>query len=282
MKILTLLPLFLCLLGRPSLADEDEGPVRIVGSGTIARPLSLAIPILNDRGIIAKIFAGSGSTASIEAVGEGAADIALSIRPLNGEDRAPFPERILHEQLIGYQAVALIVPSAVWESGVHALTKEQIQRIYEGEITNWKDLGGKDRPIKFLNPEQGVGVWELFATWLYGELTKAPLGSKFETVKGGADTRDLVEFSEGALSVVPVMYADNKGVFGLAIQGEKGEPVAPTDQNVCAKRYPLQRPLILVVAGTPTGNLRKVLEFMTAPEGQALVKKSDFVPLPPK
>jgi phosphate transport system substrate-binding protein len=241
--------------------------------------MSLAVPILNDHGIVAKIFSDSGSTASIMAVGAGEADIALSIRRLTGEDRAPFPEKILHEEVIGYQVMALIVSNDVWDSGVHALTKEQVQGIYEGEITNWKALGGEDHEIKFFNPQQGIGVWEVFATWLYGELPKAPLGTKFEATKGGADTRDLVEFAGGSLSVVPAMYVDNKRVFGIAIKDAKGQAIEPTAKNIYDKSYPIQRPLVLVVGSTPTGNIRKVLEFMVSPEGQELVKKSDCMPV---
>jgi phosphate transport system substrate-binding protein len=260
-------------------AAEDVPPVRIVGSGAISRPLSLAVPILNERGIAVKVNSISGSTASMAAVGSGSADIALAIRPMTGEDRAPYPQRLFHETLIGYQALALAVPSDVWNSGARALSREQIRQIYEREVTNWKAFGGEDRPIKFFNPEQGIGIWEFFVTWLYGDIRKAPLGKDFESVNGGRETRDIVEFTSGSLALLSPVLVDRKGVYALAVLDAKGDPIEPTLPNIYNKSYPIERPLLLVTGEKPAGEVKKVIDFMCGPEGQALIKKSEFVPL---
>jgi ABC-type phosphate transport system substrate-binding protein len=58
---------------------------------------------------------------------------------------------------------------------VKAISKKEFAALYEGALGNWKALGGEDRKIKFFNPEQGRGIWELFVTWCYGDIRKAPL-----------------------------------------------------------------------------------------------------------
>jgi phosphate transport system substrate-binding protein len=284
MKAFALLFLSACLIAGPSAssADEDEDEhslVRIVGSGAVGGPLSLAAVILHARGLETKLIQESSSTAAIAAVGDGKAEIAISIRPLTGEDRAPFPEKRFQEAQIGSQALAMVVPREVWTTGVRALSREQIRGIYEGKITNWKVVGGDDRPIKFFNPAQGRGVWEFFVTWLYGDIRKAPLGTGFETVNGGEETRNVVEFHSGSLSVAPPAFVDGRGVFALAVRDESGEAVEPTPKNIAEKQYPIVRPLLLVTGQRPTGDTRRVIEFMCGSEGQALVRKSEFVPL---
>jgi len=261
-------------------ADDEIAPVRISGSGTVSKAVSLAVPVLREKGIPLKLMTETGSGAAIASVGDGSADIAISSKPLSGADRAPFPSKRFMEVPFGIQALALIVPRDVWMAGVHALNRDQIRRIYERDITNWKDVGGEDRPIKFYNPEQGHGTWEFFVTWLYGEQRKAPLGENFETVADSEEARNLVEFNAGSMSVASPSFADNKEVFALSVRDDKGEAIAPTPHDIRESRYPMERPLYLVTGDRATGKVRDVIEFMLGAEGQALVEKSDLVRVP--
>jgi phosphate transport system substrate-binding protein len=226
-----------------------------------------------------KLLTEGGSGSAISSVGDGSADIAVSGRPITGPERAAFPEKRFYEMIFGIQALTFIVPKDVWESGVHALNRDQIRRIYEREITNWKDVGGEDRPIKFYNPEQGHGVWEFFVTWLYGEQRKAPLGENFETVGESEETRNTVEFNAGSISVAPAGVADNKEVFALSIRDDKGEAIEPTPRNIREKRYPVQRPLFLVTGERPTGRIKDIVEFMLGKEALPLIIRSELTPI---
>ncbi len=173
-----------------------------------------------------------------------------------------------------------MVPSDVWESGVRSLSRAQAQEIYEGKLVNWKEAGGLDEPIKFYNPAQGQGVWELFVTWVYGDIRKAPLGESFEAAADGTEARNLVEFHAGSLSVIPALMADPKrGVHALALRGDDGQSIEPTAPVVRERNYPLARQLFLIAGERPTGDVRKLLEYMRSAEGQAAVGKSgEFVP----
>jgi phosphate transport system substrate-binding protein len=194
------------------------------------------------------------------------------------EERASFPQLRLEVAPLAYQVLALMVSRDVWISGVRALSREQLRQIYEGEITNWKQIGGADQPIKFFNPEAGHGVWETFATWLYGDPRKADPGDKFQRVGTGEETRNVVEFSAGALSVVSPLRVDQSGTYALAIKSEKGELVQPTLEAARAGTYPLSRRFDMVTPNRPHGEVRKVIEFMQSADGQQILRQSDLVP----
>lgn len=248
------------------------------GSPVVAHVMVAAAPVLRKQGIDIRVAVEGSSTIAASMLGTGQVEFALMMRQLTGEDRARFPEKELKEFQIGMQAVALIVPLDVWDSGVRVLTKAQIKGIYEGEITNWKQVGGADLPLKFFNSERGRGVWELFVTWLYEESRKAPLG-KFPITVDGEDARNTVQFNKGSLALAQINYIDGKNIFGLAIKEDSGEPVAPTVTNCVNASYPLMRPAMVVTGERPVGKKKKIIDFLLSEEGQTIVGQSDLIPL---
>ena len=259
-------------------ARADAESFKMQGSPVLAHVMVAAAPLLREQGIEIKVWVEGSSTLAAAVMGEGQVDFALMTRPLNAADRAHFPQREMKDFKIGMQAVALIVPRDVWESGVHALTKAQVLGIYEGTIKNWKEVGGADLPIKFFNSERGRGVWELFATWLYGETRKAPVGN-FPITVDGEDARNTVNFTAGAVGMAQFNWIDSKTIYGLAIKEESGPAVEPTIANAVAGKYPLARPAIVAVGERPVGAKKKVIDFLLGPEGQEIVGKSDLIPL---
>ena len=254
------------------------GSYKMQGSPVLAHVMVSAAPALEAQGIKIRVWVEGSGTLAAAVMGEGQVDFALMMRHLNATDRAHFPQREMKEFMIGMEAVALIVPQDVWESGVHSLTKAQVLGIYEGTIKNWKEVGGADATIKFFNAERGRGVWELFATWLYGETRKAPMG-KFPITVDGEDARNTVSFTKGGLGLAQINWIDSKTIYGLAIKEDTGPAVEPTVGNAAGGRYPLARPAIIAVAETPVGEKKKIIDFLLGPEGQKIVGESDLIPL---
>jgi phosphate transport system substrate-binding protein len=255
--------------------------VRVRGSATLAGALSAAVPILREQhGVELRLLAEGGSSQAILSVGAGTADVAMSTRSLSAEDRAGFPSRRFEEQRIGMQALAVIVPRDVWAAGVHALKQEQLVGIHEGDIKNWRQVGGEDRAIKVYSPERGHGTWEFYMTWLYGDIRRAPFGKAVETVATPKGARDIVEFNAGSMSIAPPQYADGKNVFALGIMSPKGELIEPSVENVLSGKYPLARPLVLIAGDRPTGGTKKLFELMASAKGQELLDKNGFIPAP--
>jgi phosphate transport system substrate-binding protein len=261
-------------------ATAPAQALRLYTSPAVGQVLATILPAMREHGVDAAIKGEANSAAAVQMLAEGQADVAFTVRPMTGEDRAIAPEKPFVEVPIATQATAVLVSRDVWESGVRVLSKEQMRQIYESEVTNWKQLGGADRAIKFYNYERGQGIWEQFVGWLYGEIRRAPLG-KFEIVVTGEDAHNTVEFTGGSMAIAPPRWADGKEVFAIALRNDAGAAVAPDPAHLLDRTYPLARPVLAVFADKPTGARRRMLDFLLGENCRALLTKSGLVPAAP-
>ncbi len=257
----------------PARADS----LRLYTSPALGLPLAAVMPVMRAEGIDATIRGEASSSAAIQILADGQADAVFTIRPLSGEDRSLAPEKLFTEIQIAIQATAVLVSRDVWESGVRAVTKEQLRRIYEREITNWKQLGGEDRAIKFYNYERGQGIWEQLVQWIYGEIRRAPLGN-FEIVVSGEDARNTVEFNGGSISIAPPRWIDRKEVFALALR-DGDSAVEPTRPHLIDRSYPLARPVFAVFSDKPTGGRQRMVDFLLSEKCQQVLDRTGLVPM---
>lgn len=255
-------------------------PLRVAGSPTVAELVVEVARLLRDeRGLELTVTSTERSAGGIAALGAEKIDIAMSSRRITPVERADAPKLNFTEIPVGEQVVALGVSRDVWEAGVRILSREQMQRIYESKTTNWRELGGPDAKIVLFNFKSGHGVWEFFAEWLYGDLSKAP-EVRFPTVSSHLEARAVLEFNPGSLTQISPLFIDGEHSFALSIVGDDGKPVTPAPEPTLT-RYPLARPLILLVDDKPTGAIKAVIDFILSPRGQELMKKRGFYPLHP-
>lgn len=253
--------------------------LKVNGSTTVNLPVAEAAEILRaEQKMDIQVDTQGGSSGGISMLADGLVQVGMSSRHISDDDRAKYPAVKFNEIHIGEDAVALIVSKDVWDGGVRALTKAQVQGIYEGRIKSWKDLGGPAQRIAFFNKEPGRGTWEVFAHWLYGNAKAAPQVS-FPEVGGNEETRNKVASTRGALSQLSSSWADGKRVFALGIALEDGTVVAPTNENIATKKYPLSRPLFLLTDGEPAGGAKALADFVLSERGQELVKKHGYLRL---
>ncbi len=256
-----------------------EETLKINGSTTVNPPVAEAAEILRtEKGFVIHVDTQGGSSGGISQLADGLVQIGMSSKHFGTEDRAKYPGIDFVETHIGEDAVALIVSRDVWESGVMALTKKQMQDIYEGRIKNWKELGGKDQRIVFFNKEPGRGTWEVFAKWLYGDAKLAPPVS-FPEVGGNEEARNKVASTRGALSQLSSSWADGIRVFALGIRDEKGDVLTPTPTRIASGSYPMSRPLFLLTNGPPKGSAQEFVDFLLSQRGQELVRKHGYLSL---
>lgn len=253
--------------------------LKINGSTTVNLPAAEAAEILRaEKGLSIQVDTQGGSSGGISMLGDGLVQVGMSSKPLSPEDRSKYPKVAFVDTHIGEDAVAMIVSRDVWEGGVHALTKEQIQGIYEGRITNWKELGGPDQRIAFFNKEPGRGTWEVFVHWIYGSPKKAPPVS-FPEVGGNEETRNKVASTRGALSQLSSSWADGKRVFALGIKTSDGSILEPTPEQIASRKYPMSRPLFLLTNGQLQGEAKVFVNFLLSERGQELVRKHGYLSL---
>ncbi|WP_240772763.1 phosphate ABC transporter substrate-binding protein [Phragmitibacter flavus] len=260
-------------------AAAQAETLKINGSTTVNLPAAEAAEALRkEQGLDIQIDTQGGSSGGISMLGEGLVQIGMASKPVKDEDKAKFPKCDFKSIHVGEDAVAMIVSADVWEGGVKSITKEQAAGIYEGRITNWKELGGADRRIAFFNKEPGRGTWEVFTHWVYGDSKKAPQVN-FPEVGGNEEARSKVGGTRGAVSQLSSTWVDNEKIFALGIKTEAGEVVEPTAEAISSKRYPLSRPLYLLTNGEPAGTAKTFVDFMLGERGQALVKKHGYLML---
>jgi phosphate transport system substrate-binding protein len=223
---------------------------------------------------------GGGSGTGIAAMINDTVDIANASRAMK-------PEEIEEAQGNGIPPVEFVVAGDAIAVVVHPsnpideLTLEQISDIYTGKISNWKDLGGEDRPIVLLSRESNSG------THVYFLENVIRLGEKESDLLFSPDTL-LMPSSEGISSEVR-LNANAIGYDGLgyvtpdqkvlAVALDEDNPyVLPSVETVNDGSYPISRPLYMYTAGEPSGQIRAYLDWILS-DGQYLVQELGFVPL---
>ena len=171
----------------------------------------------------------TGSGSGITAVSEGRCDIGLASRALKDDEKASG----LKETVLALDGIAIIVNP---ENKVSDLTLEQIAKIYTGEITNWKDVGGDDAEIVLIGREAGSGTRDGFES-ITG--TKDSCKCRQELTSTG-DVITTVAGNPNAIGYASLASVKDT-VKALSVNG-----VAPSEATVSDGSYEVQRPFILV------------------------------------
>ena len=118
----------------------------------------------------------------------------------------------------------------------------------------------------------------MFAAWLYGEAVKAGPG-RFETVENGENASASVQFNSGAIAVTNLRWADGKEVHALGIKDDEGILREPTNENIISGKYPLSRPVFVLMAARRLARAARFVDFLKGPDGREILKKNELVPI---
>lgn len=213
---------------------------------------------------------GPGSSAGVKAAKNGSADLGMSSRDLKSSEK----ETALVEEVIARDGIAVVVNP---KNTLKGLTAEQVSAIYKGEVTNWKQVGGEDKPIVAITRDTASGTRGAFEDIL--KLKKKISGKEVSAIS----QRAQVANGNGALKT---MVASNPYAIGYISLGTVDESVHPlaidgTDAsipNVKNGSYKVARPfLVLYKQGKPSAETQKFLDWMLTPEAQAIVEKKGYI-----
>ena len=156
---------------------------------------------------------------------------------------------------------------------VESLTSEEIRGIYSGEITNWKEVGGRDEPILAFQRNQGSGSQSALVRFMGDAPLMTPPTEQVEDLMSGIIERASdYRNHKNAIGFSFRYYADqlvgNKGIKLLAVDG-----VAPTVENIRAGRYPLTSEFYAATTQS-TEQIDALLEWILSPEGQELIERT--------
>ncbi|MBK0372972.1 phosphate ABC transporter substrate-binding protein [Streptomyces sp. RB110-1] len=247
------------------------------GSTTVAPVVADAAEALKAQGMNITVATQGGSAGGISQLGAGQIDIALSSKPIAEEDRAASPKTDYVETQVGADAVGVIISKQVADAGVKNLTADQVKGLFEGKITNWKEVGGPDLPVFVYDKEPGRGTREVLDKYLYhGEKPPPPPESNnFAIVGGNLETRNKVESTPGA--VAPLSTGFVEGRDKLAVVTLDGIPASP--ENVATGKYPMSRPLYMVTNGQPKDSAKKLIDYILSGKGQPLLTQHGYLTL---
>ena len=224
---------------------------------------------------------GGGSGTGLAGLINGTVDIANASRKIKDEEIKSAETNGIEplEHIIARDAIAVIVNL---HNPVGELTMQQISQIYRGEISNWRELGGENRPIVRLSRETNSG------THVYFLEAVVRLGSKTDKSIFSADTL-LLPSSEGIIAEV----RDNPNAIGydglgyvthevkvVAVASQHGgEYILPSALSVNSGAYPIARDLYMYTNAESSEAIQTYLQWLLSAEAQEIVTDLGFVPV---
>ena len=247
-----------------SSCQRQHGGLSVVGS-TSVEPFAEALAedyMSHHRG--EKIFVqGGGSSAGIQAVRTGAANVGMSSRNLMDGEKDLIAVPII------YDAIAVIVHR---DNPLNDLTLNQIRKIFSAEITRWSELGGRNHSITLVTREEGSGTREAFQK-LIMEKNEISLSALVQDSNGAI--RQVVADDRNAIGYISLGLVNDR-VKALKIDG-----IEANVENIQHHRYNIVRPFLFIFKSHPQGLAKDFLEYILSPEGQKLLIQEGLISMNP-
>jgi phosphate transport system substrate-binding protein len=217
---------------------------------------------------------GGGSGVGLAALINGTTDIANSSRPIKSTEVEKLKAR--------YNTLGIEIPCAkdgitifLNESNkVQELTLKQLSDIYQGKVTNWKQVGGDDAPIKLYGRENSSGTYVFFKE----EVVKADYASSCQTLPGTAAVVNAVKKDKYGIGYGGAAYA--AGVKHCKVKrDDKSAGILPTAESIARNEYPITRYLYMYLKSRPTGEIKKYIDWILSPAGQKVVVEVGYFPV---
>jgi serine/threonine protein kinase len=247
-------------------------PPVVCATGTLAMDGSLDLqPLLEqidtDYGTycpgLAISLRGDGSRASLNKVQHSRIDVA-------GSDLTASPVRNLTDHPVGALLYALIVSPDVQVSG---LSSVEIKEIYQGQITNWAQVGGSDEAITVVLPPTAASISAIFQTFVLNGITEHIAGIRIKK-DSPAMVAQAVSQAQGAISFVPLAMAHETGVKILAIDG-----VSPSTQTLLQGTYAFWSNEHFYTQGDGSAAFLAYLQFFSSDQEANMMSEFGFVPV---
>ncbi|MBX3118778.1 MAG: PstS family phosphate ABC transporter substrate-binding protein [Fimbriimonadaceae bacterium] len=265
------------IVGGGSLAIAGQKQISIRGSDTLL--------ILNQRwaeeyakaggGSVA--VSGGGSSIGINAFINGTTDICASSRQIKKSevDKARGRGSISNEIPVALDGLAICVNA---DNKIESVTMDDLRRIYVGQITNWKELGGPNQLIMVFSRDSNSGTYGFFQQ---NVLRNQNWGKSVRFMPSTSEEVREVARNAGGIAYGGVAYfKGKKDLRIIPVAAKKGDTAyMPTEENVRSKKYPIWRYLYYYTNGKPTGDVKKFIDFALSAKGQALCEEVGYYSL---
>ncbi|MDI6844765.1 MAG: phosphate ABC transporter substrate-binding protein [Candidatus Saccharicenans sp.] len=257
--------LLVALLLFPSCRQGKSGHTIVVAGSTSIQPFAdkWAEVFMEKRHGVVVDVQGGGSSAGIQAVRTGAADIGMSSRELRDD------EKELYEIEVARDGLAIIVHPG---NPVDSLTIEEVKSIFIGEITTWEKFTGQKKAITVVVREEGSGTRGAFQEMVMG---KSRISRKAIVQDSNGTVREIVSRDPNAIGFISLGLV-NESVKALALNGVK-----PTEEAILNREYRLVRPFLFLTKEAPSGLVKEFIDFVLSEEIQELIHKEGLIPVRP-
>jgi phosphate transport system substrate-binding protein len=158
---------------------------------------------------------------------------------------------------------------------VSQLTREQLEGIFTGAITNWKEVGGDDEKIVAYSRETSSGTYEFFKEHV---MSKKNYASTVLSMPATGAIVQSVSQTKGAIGYIGLAYI-NKEVKPIAVSFDGKNFVKPSIKAAKDKTYPVSRPLFYIYAGESESKVKSFVDYVLSAEGQKIVTEIGYVSL---
>ena len=215
---------------------------------------------------------GGGSGVGISALLNKTTDIAMASRAMKQSeiDKAKELGIGVEEIVLGFDGITLIVNQNNQVKGLDSVT---LGKIFRGEITNWKEVGGDDAKIVALSRDSSSGTHEFFKEHVIrgGEKNNLEYGPETLYMPSNEAIKQEVKSNKYAIGYIGMGYMDDS-VHSLAIDG-----ITPSKENVSNKTYPIAREVYWYVPSERTGTMKELVDFAISADGQSVVESEGFI-----
>ena len=259
----------------PQGADASgEQSISVKGSDTIL-PLAQAEAeeFMNESSGKSVSVTGGGSGVGIAALIDGQVDIATASREITSNETESAKKNGINpvEHSIAYDGITAVVNPA---NPVSKLTFDQLRGIYNGSISNWKEVGGEDKPIAVISRDSSSGTYKDFQK-------DVMLGDEYRpdalTQPATGGVVGEVSQNPNAIGYIGFAYIDNS-IKALSLDKGNGS-ITPTAESILSGAYPLSRALYFYTNGEPSGPTKEFIDFVLSEKGQNLVSEVGYIPL---
>ena len=262
----------LVLSVQPGLADSSSlsafdnlsGSLSIAG-GTAHIPVmkEAAKRIMTSNPDISITVAGGGSGVGVQKVGEGLVDIGNTGRPISAQEKEKYG-------LLSFAFAVDGVGVAVHpDNPVQDVSREQVQAVFAGEISSWKELGGPERSINLYTRDEASGTRKVF--WKKA-LGKGDVAVRANVVPSNGAMKVAVSRDKAAIGYLSIGHMDDS-IARVALDG-----VLPTQENAVDGSYTVIRKLYMNTKGEPSPLAQAFIDYVQGPAGAEIVSESGFIP----
>ena len=258
-----------------SLLSISASAQRIKGSDTVL-PVAqqTAERFMNQHPDTRVTVTGGGTGVGISALLDNTTDIAMASRPIKFSEKMKIKSagEDVAEIVVAYDALAVVAHPS---NPVKQLTRQQLEDIFRGKITNWKQVGGDDRKIVVYSRETSSGTYEFFKESVLKN--KNYLASSLSMPATGAIIQSVSQ-TKGAIGYVGLAYVSPR-VKTLSVSYDGKHYAAPTVENATNKTYPIVRPLYYYYNVKKKAEIDPLVQYILSPDGQDIIKKSGYIPV---